>query len=50
MTMEFQTMATLVKERQGALRRDGEQVRRGRVARRRRALLRHHDRPRFDTL
>jgi hypothetical protein len=49
MAMEFQTMATLVKERQGALRRDGERVRRGRAARRHRALLRQHDRSPVDT-
>jgi hypothetical protein len=47
--MEFQTMSTLVRERQAALRYDGERVRRGRIARRRRAMARHVDRSPVDT-
>jgi hypothetical protein len=47
--MEFHTMSTLVRERQVALRHEGERVRRGRIARRRRAMVRHHDRSPVDT-
>jgi hypothetical protein len=47
--MEFQTVSTLVRERQVALRREGERVRRGRIARRRRAMVRHRDRGPVDT-
>jgi hypothetical protein len=48
MGMEFQTMSTLVRERQATLRCEGERVRRGRIARRRRATLRHRDRSPVD--
>jgi hypothetical protein len=51
--MEFQTMSALVTERQATLRCEGERVRRGRFARRRRAMLRqghrHRDRSPVDT-
>jgi hypothetical protein len=42
--MDFTTISTLATERQESLRRDGELIRRGRVARRRRATARPRDR------
>jgi hypothetical protein len=47
-TMDFTTISALASERQATLRRDGEQVRQGRIARLRRAA-RQHDRSLSDT-
>jgi hypothetical protein len=47
-TMDFTTISALASERQATLRRDGEQVRQGRIARLRRAA-RNHDRSPSDT-
>jgi hypothetical protein len=47
--MEFNTMSAMVSERQSTLRRDGEQVRQGRAARRRRLLPRSRERSPADT-
>jgi hypothetical protein len=47
-TMDFTTISALASERQATLRRDGERVRQGRIARLRRAA-RDHDRSPADT-
>jgi hypothetical protein len=47
-TMDFTTISALANERQATLRRDGERVRQGRIARLRRAA-RHNDRSPTDT-
>jgi hypothetical protein len=41
--MDFDTMSALVRDRQSTLRRDGEHVRRGRLARLRRMVARQQD-------
>jgi hypothetical protein len=46
--MDFTTISALASERQATLRRDGERVRQGRIARLRRAA-REHDRSPSDT-